>query len=527
MRLTPALTILEAVRLAADAEIADLRRLVAHNLNILGIELVLRILLTYLPESIEPPLYTGFLQDLISGGLSPLDEDPTSSATSDLSDIQARHRVRKLHLLPLSVQPSSDGGINDIFTVFLLDRARRIDLETGSLPLLQQLIEPFLGHSDHLRTWAVSRLLPLLRLDYEYHPHDAPTYSLNAFEALHGTAAVNALLSEAVRQQDDQHDMDIGRDLRGLVGPWMYGHIRKRRKLDNHGGSMAVYSARPVVQVSDVEESSTATGWTYVNEWLLDLSLRNFAQAVKAIEQWEGPGDVDYGGWDDGVRNVNATEDIDDVLSYAQAGIAVIYSSSHTSSEILEGSHEILGRIAGLVKNDIDQHLQDIQTEYSLRLLPCAYLQSLSAAHLLHNDLLRDANPITKPTNESFCLVSLSLKSARTFQTLGFQHSTKNNLMSALFSGVAEQRDLLRRTLHTVRDGHDNSTDDGAWSRFRERLLWLQNWGMDVANYEGSEVQHLGVFGRLAEVELETEFLRALLHEGRKFSPLNALPITQ
>ena len=61
---TKAHTILDAVRLTTDGEISALRQLAAQRPDALTLEILLRILLTYIPEGTDPGLYVDLIQDI-------------------------------------------------------------------------------------------------------------------------------------------------------------------------------------------------------------------------------------------------------------------------------------------------------------------------------------------------------------------------------------------------------------------------------------------------------------------------------
>ena len=514
--LSAAHIVLEAVRLASEADVEAFQDLVALHATILQLKLVLRILLTYLPESTDPSLYTGFLYDFAAGNLHNSNRDHRLSATiGELSPTEAQCRVRKLRLLPLSTLPGSGSATFDPLTVFLLDRAHRIDLETGTLPLLQKLLEPFLGHSKYIREWALSILLPLLRLDYEYYPGRAPAYSLETFEALQGSAAVSALLSESLRPNDEHRSADIGRDLRGLVAPWIYGYNEnKRRRL---GRKEPSDQATVHILTQGNEGISSRSGWVLVNEWLLELSFRDFSLAVDAVEQWDGPQDVDYGGWEDDVQQTDAIETQENVRLYAQAALSTIYSTRNVSKHTLEGSKTILRRVTQLLNLPYLPMLgTTTATSSKSKHTTVSFLASILPAHLSHGNLLDETNPVTNPCEKAIELASLSIHSAQILQSLGCAQAIKDCLMMALFGTQADQFELLRRIVHSLQDGKSESNDDGGWRQFRHEIMWLRDWGLSInISSKDSQSDSLGVLAKVDRVEVEVQILRALLIEGR------------
>ena len=515
MVLSAAHVVLEAVKLASEADVEVFQDLVAQHPTILQLELVLRIFLTYLPESKDPSVYTGFLSDFTAGKLHNCSRDHhLSAAIGELSTTEAQCRVRKLHLQPLSTSPGCESAIVDPLTVFLLNRAHRIDSETGILPLSQKLLEPFIGHSRDIREWMLSTLLPLLRLNYEYYPGQAPAYSLETFEALRGSAAVTALLSESLRLSDLDRRTNIGRDLRSLVAPWVYGYNENQRK---RLGRKETSNQAPVHLVTqDNEDNFSRSGWFLVNEWLLDLSIRDFPSAVDVIEQWDGPQDVDYGGWDDDALQIDAAESQENVRLYAQAVISTIYLTVDASKHTLEGSKTVLRRITQIL-NLPHLSMSGTTTVISskVRQIPVSFLASITLAHLSRGNLLKEMNPLSNPCGEAIELACLSVNSVQRLQALGCAQATKDCLMLALFGTQADQSELLRRIIHSLQEGKSENSEEGGWRQFRYDILWLMDWGLPRnVSLEDSRSESLGVLNKIDRLEVEIQILRALLTEG-------------
>lgn len=505
--------VLEAVRLASNADTSKLSQLTAQQSQTLKLELILRIILTFLPESTDPTHYTDLLHDL-SAGISSDNTDaalqiPTLSE-QDLSEDDAVNRVQKLHLLPLADPKSSFNESTDLFTIFLIHRAHRIDSETGSLPLVAQLLGPFVDHSEYLRTWMVSTLCPLLRLDYEYYPHRAPAYSLEDFERLDGSPAIYSLLSEAAQNRGGDEQPEIGRDLRGLVGPWMHGEDgRKRRRLNNWQRRRSSVAASLYGASNGSSESDTAdqasSGWAYLNEWLLDLATRDFPRAVDAIAQWDGPGDIDYSDWGEGIppKEVEAVQS--SIRRYAQAGLATVYATSSSITETFEGSRNVLVRIAQLVDLPCPPPLE-IRDPAMNANISRDYGGTLSPAHLLHNSLLGAHNPLTRPCQSSLSLAYLLLASA--YLLVGFGHSKtcKNVAELSIAGSESDQTAELRKVLYKLQA---RTRDEKTWDEIRLQILWLRDWSWKP-NCQNSESLR-GVFCKIRIGDLETEILKALL----------------
>ncbi|KAI4268902.1 MAG: hypothetical protein LQ337_007580 [Flavoplaca oasis] len=501
--------ILEAVRFATSADVGSLHQLIARETDVLQLELVLRILLTYLPESTETHNYIDLLQQLAVGQLHQPSQpaSPFVQRSYNLSDQDAQHQVRQLHLLPLAEEQDLYAGCTDPISLFLIHRARKIDLETGSIPEVQQLLEPFLDRDPYLRTWMISNILPLRRLDYDYYPHIDDTYTLEAFEKLEGRPAIESLLSRSARAGNDETNQSV-RDLRGVVGPWAYGEKgRKRRKTHHDRRRSSLTTPWASERSAKSEKESDRSTWSDVNEWIVELALRDFAAAADIVEQWDGPNDVDYDGFSD---DEELDHDIHGVLvqRYAQAGFATIHVASGTSASTFERAIGVLKRIARLL------HLQEPPDFEKLRrsntsTLSKDYLDKLSEIHLLHNALLRPDNPLTFPEDLSLGFASHVLRSCSLLQKLGHPKVYRATAKLAAFGRREEHLEELHKTLQKV---PVRTRDNSSWAEVREHILWLRDWRYENFNSDVSgEEPLLGVFCRIPRVDVEVEILKALL----------------
>ncbi|KAL8788326.1 MAG: hypothetical protein Q9213_001723 [Squamulea squamosa] len=501
--------VLEAVQLAISAEVGPFQQLIARETEVLHLELVLRILLTYLPESTEPHLYINLIQHLATG----IDHQPQQSSSgpaepsNELSDEDTRHQICQLHLLSVAEEQDLQAGCTDLISLFLVHRARRIDVETGSIPEVQQLLEPFLDRDPYLRTWMISNVLPLRRLEYEYYPQIDDPYTIEAFEKLEGRPAINSLLSRSARTASDQ-PAQSARDLRGIVGPWLYGErSRKRRKTHHDGRRSSLATPTTVERKAEPNEGNHLSGWSDVNDWIVELALRDFEAAADTVEQWDGPHDVDYDGFGD-------DEELDDDIHgiraqlYAQAGLATIYVASGTSISTFERSYSILKKVAHrLGLHEPPAFEEDHQP--SLSVLSKDYLDNLSEIHLLHNAFLRPENPLTLPDNPSLAFAYLVLRSCILLQRLGHPRAYKAIAGLAAFGRREDHMEELRRTLQKI---PIRTRDNGSWAEVRQQVLWLRDWRYEASTSGGSnEEALLGVFRKIGRVDAEIELLKALL----------------
>ena len=496
-----AFTILEAIRLTSDGDIPALQQLLLTG--ILEPQLVLRVLLTYLPEGTDPDNYTGLLRNLPSGP-SHQPPDYPNNPKLDISDDEACRRVRKLRLTPLA-SPHHPLEPTDDLTVFLIHQAYKIEADTGSLTDVVQLVEPFVDHSDVLRTWMISTLLPPLRYNYEYYPQSRTSIQLDHLERMGERGAINMLLSQAATRNTAEDKVEVGRDIKGLVGPWMYGEpSRKRRKLAHDHGRADPVSANSPSDALDLPEECVDSAWSYVNEWILDLAIRDFTRAVEVFVQWNGPTDVDFGDWGEQLEPL--TPD-DSTREYAQAGLAVIYATEHASMETIIGSHSLLLKVARIMNLDEPPDLKRSDEPSPSGILAHMF-NSSSPTQFLHSLLLRPDNTLTVADDRSITLCNLILCSVYKLLNLGNVKSIRDTASLCLFGSEHEQMIELRRTLYRLKS---ERLDDKLWSSIRKQLLWLQDWEKRPGS---GTAEPRGVFSKIPRIDLETEMLRGMLDGG-------------
>ncbi|KAJ9637216.1 hypothetical protein H2199_007502 [Coniosporium tulheliwenetii] len=486
-----------AVHYASESNIDALYALTPARLDALPPELILRILLTYLPETLEPSTYISYVREVATRLY--LEQRDTlavdTTPVDDISDGQARKRVQRLHLLPLA-HPSVPPDISrDILTAFLIHRAYRIDAQTGLLNLV----------------------LPLLRLGYEYYPDNDSAPSLEAFINWRGARSVEVLLSKCQEKHDASSETgNVARDLRGLVGPWMYGHNeRKRRKL-NTGPARASYGvasqeARRMSMSRNDEELELEHEWEHVFAWLAHQARQRFDLVAEAIEDWGGPHDVDLGGYADEDQYLDEEEQRKLRLRYAQSAYTSVYAAETDEPKTLENAHAILVRLADLMDFEPPP---DLAT--SVELLPrldshASGLFDTSAAVLQPDMLLQPNHPLTTPKLETFSLLQMFVYSSYQLSGLGHHVSVVKTAKIRFQDDEDEQLGVVQKILHSLLN--KSITDDEQWKSIRNKLFWLWSWGMAA---EDEPAQYgAGIFGKVDRFVLEKEVLKTLLYAGR------------
>ncbi|KNG48406.1 secretory pathway sec39 [Stemphylium lycopersici] len=487
-KLSGAHCVLLAVQYATQSNIAALQALTALRDGDLPLELSLSILLHYLPEECDPPAYHAYLHHLATGSRHP-GESPAEwvdvASVEQLSNARAKKKRLALEL-PSVAHPlyAADTDI-DLFTQFLIHRAHRIDAQTGLLDLVPQLVVPFLGHSEYLRTWFISTALPLLRLSYEYYPqHAAPT--LDQFAALTGQRAMDMQLSGAC-SASKQGTHNVARDLKGIVAPWLCGaNDRKRRHM-----------------ATETDE------WDCLFQWLLHASKDHLAMVAAAISDWDGPEDMDLGGYEEGRDYIDDHQQRHLEIQYARTALACLYAVDHTDVGSLQTAHALLGRICTLLNYDPPPDLSIAVDKLPSYNLKDPLLRDSTTALLREEELLHPENTLTQPAAGPTRVLELLIFSSCLLSTLHHPVSIRALAHMSLRDDYSEQMSLLQKILHTLNT--DSKKDSEQWVSIRSKLIWLWNWGTD-SHDEDRKAQ--GIFGMLDSKTMETEILKALLESN-------------
>ncbi|OJK02850.1 hypothetical protein ASPACDRAFT_113258 [Aspergillus aculeatus ATCC 16872] len=504
-RLSGAHAILLAIHFCVTGDVSRLSQLQAQYPRWLPTERLLRIILTFLPESCPPKTYTSVVEALVDGehAISTAAELDTS-AVQNLTETIARKRVRKVRLLPLRHPDDEDtDDSTDLLTQFLIHRAHRIDSETALQPLILDLLVPFYPRSPILRTWLISSLLPLLRLNYEYYPSQDETFSLDILESMDNSIAINVLLSMT---GNTKTSMDLVQNLRGLVGAWMYGSNRtKRRKLNE----VAQQNTLSLPQDDVRPKTNAGVGWQQVNEWLLARSLVDHESAVNAFTNWDGPEDVDLGGYAEEDPHLPRGELKDLRMRYGQTGLAVVYANADVSAAALDGSTKVLARIASFL--DLEQHLslRDDDAELPSVVFDSDQISSTSRVSLMQNALLTTSNPLTRPSAASISFLSAICVSLQVLSELGHPMPCRTAANLCLHSNVdtqlLEMRGVVQSMIRQSKPGRD-------WGKVRRQLLWLRGWVADHTSRQNNiGPAYHGIFWRVEREVVEVEVLKALL----------------
>lgn len=499
--LSPGKVLLLAAHYATHGDIESLARLASRRAKVLHKELLLRILLTYLPETVKPSTYAGFLLSLARDKLEGYAEgELDTTPVEDLPEDEAARQAKKLHLQQLVSAETPSDFHGDPVSSFLILRSYKMDSEAGLLSQVPSLLAPFLSQSPALRLWATSIVVPYVRRNVEYYADENPTYSLLEFQKLSDSAAVLYLLSRTGSREEDKGF--IGRDVRGMVGPWLHGRSRWASKPASDDQSAA----------NDVEVSHISTGWKQFLEWLVNQAATSWTVAVAVAEQWGGPKDTDLGEVDD----LKFTEAQQQYLlrSYARAILASAYLIPEATAEALSGAYQMVYKIRTMLGyNDIPPTLETAVSQLpSLSGSDMLTHIGMKTATYMRNDLLSDENPLTSPTEGAMALLTALLMSASICTSLGVPCCVRK---AGDFTFLQDQREQKGEITKLIRSASAQVHGDGDryWSQVRDKLLWLNTWGVEGDQSTNTETR--GMLGAVPKEFVETEILKALLSSSR------------
>lgn len=492
-----------ATELCSKSEFQGFQDLQHLRPDVLGAELCCRILLTFAPANEPPDQYVPLLKQLRGVDVGDvLGQAIDSSGVEKLAEADARRRIRQMRLKQLRPLDAHDPGADDVITRFVIQQAHRVDAETGDLPFILRLAETFIDESEYLRRWLISNLLPLVRLEYEYYSEAGPALSLAEFHDLKGYDGLDVLLQKTRTEEGRQY---IVRDLRGIIGPWMYGaRSSKRRKLNPS-------FRRASIVAQDTHPTLEDSGWQDVNEWILTTSLNDQDLTARAISEWDGPNDVDLGGYEDPLQPL--PEDPTLSIRYGQAILATLYATEDTSVDRLRNSMQIVERVAKITGVDVDlprpSNFNNLLSECSAQPESIA---AISRSALMFENLLEPNNALTLPSPGSLEFIGAILTSIQILKDDLFykQHlSCRNVLNLCLFVTEEQQRQELHKTLQNFAGISSVETD---WRTTREKVVWLSRWRSTMSTRPLSEHESCrALYWRVSREDIETEFFNALL----------------
>ena len=471
--LTDAHVVLCAVQAASEGDLDTLLKIVRWRPDVLSNTLTYRLLLSFYPtETTEPSAFSTFLQSLAdpSNSVASHGSPNLDPSIAGLSRNEAIRRCRAISLRSIPQHTSVHG--QSALADFIVEWAKRLEQLNGAAQPSVEFVEQFVEQDTDLRLWYETYLLPVYRLQYEFYPEVQDVIALENIERISGLGAIRTLLQYAERQHNPT---SLARDLEQVVSPWVRGAGRAKRRKVGH-------SSEP-----DVEDE---VSWESVYDWLMSSSMTDFSVSAKAYVEWNGPG-----------KSPSSTDE--DAVRYAQAGLAMIYACSETSTDAQSICIQVLRKAVTLV-NLKPPDLSEPEPEVSL---PASISSGLDETDLLPNSLRRRTNGLTNVNKSSVQLMIGLLATAKVLRGFGLPWTVRDMARACIFGSERRHKDELRRLLQHISYQTRKEID---WQSIRQQILWLQSWSHREANHERP-----AFLSRLSLAYVDTQILDAYLKAGQ------------
>ncbi|KAG5930675.1 hypothetical protein E4U42_000015 [Claviceps africana] len=506
---SPAKVLLLAVHLATHADIDGIANLNQLDAATLHQEILLRILLTYLPEATRPALYVGLLKQLsLSNGhvqdTNPHAPDLDWSPVVALTEAEATKKAKRLHLRSLKCSSIHSSLQGDALSSFLALRTRSMDAETGMPLQLLDLLLPFVHRSSYLYTWTTTVVVPHVRKQQEIHSRSTSTTTLLRFETLPDAEASSYLLS--LPDPSLQRQLDVDGHFRAILAPWLYNPDRWEEE----------EAAAAAADDDDATASSgvICQGWQEARGWLVSQAASSWPVALHVLEKWGGIDDVHF--------SHGLAMELPDRFrdhfrdTYAATTLACVYSIQDSSLECLSRLYDLVAKLRCHLAHD--QEYEPLE-ELLVR-LPDLSMPNLSTlwedrtASLARGNILAPNNPLTSPTDESTRLLLALILSAYIMTLHGHPLSVRRVGDVTFLRDARDQKAAFTQLLWTI-EKQASTRDDEYVIRARKRLLWLRGWRDDAAAARGPGTFENGTFCAIERTAMDMDFLKLMLSTGR------------
>ena len=425
--LSDAAVLLLAANLASVPQLASLQALITAYPDLLHFSVVLRLLLTILPETISPEDYLPLVYSLYRNDTATLPFDPSripSAFIDQVSNLSQAALRRRLSLFELSDIPTpriKPEDYQNTLIQWFFDRARKVEEATGMIDLARRLVlpdpksfeqsPPFPPAAVTLWGKGIVQVLETFIFDNE----GEDELQLLSFENLDPDSGVRFLLYRSTAET-------ISRNVRHLIAPF------------------AEY-----IKVQQPEKEPWAALW----EWLLDRSSAGELEYVANLgSDW-------FGGPDDLLRQ------------FLQTSMTACYVCQHSSPSIRTNLHRIHVDISRL-----SQHLNVPSTGQQI------------ALHHPETDLLaselRHTSPLTTLTSESLQFLDNIIMSADIIAQASIKPELCLREIVLIHEGTEQtQFQLLDQLLRT--DQAWTKRTEEQWRKIRQSTHTLQSQSQVLA----------------------------------------------
>jgi len=241
----------------------------------------------------------------------------------------------------------------------------------------------------------------------------------------------------------------------------------------------------------------------------------NFPMITHLIEEWDGPSDVDFGGYEAGQLRPYLDDDIlrKLELQYAQAALASCYAAKDHGEENIKGAHGVLARLAELLDFIPPPDLAtSVESLPKIERQAAALDQSQTLQDLAPDQLLRPEHPLSTPRMETYMLLQMHVYSAYQLLGLGYDSSLLELAKMQFYGTADDQMAVLQQVLRGLT--RLGKKDEADWTACRGKLLWLWNWGIDSDDLNAKNGP--GVLGKIDKEDFESEMLKTFTETGCK-----------
>jgi hypothetical protein len=504
--------LLLAVHYAYECDFNSLRTLSSSRQHVLPPELLLRCILTFVPDTCPPEQYISLIDDISHDKLTNLDDlgDVSLEVVENLSNAKASKRVKDVHLLPLPHPSFPVEDYPETLVQFIIHRSHQIDENTGLLSLVSQLILPFVERYSSLKLWYISCVLPLLRVD-EHYPQAEKSHTLSEIEVASDAEGPLIWLQRHTTAKDTEDHAKLQSnllwDLKNLLGPWLYGaQERQKRRIARRRISTIDEDGKALKHPTDNSTFSHVASWNHTLEYLVQIASKDFRESSTIFEEWGGPVDIDLDGWVDQERIQPMTRKA--LLNrYCQTILAAIYRTEKRDNETISSAYRLVIRVSYLLELNLPPSLE-AQLE-DLGSLPAPSPSApLTKSSLDPDKLLDEHNILTVANEQSLLLARRVILTTKILTDFGHAMPISNVLTIRFFFDEEDQSSLLHQIIHFLSANPKISRSE--WPSIRRKLLWLWGWGGETSK----DGVGYGVFGKMKKTTLEKDILEGLVSSG-------------
>ncbi|KAK6514489.1 hypothetical protein TWF281_004689 [Arthrobotrys megalospora] len=459
--LSPSRALLLSLHFASNQDFKSLRNLVASYPTVFPAEVLLEVILRFVPESVGVEGYGGIVGDVVGGRvLIPATSDGEGKGVDegyvkDINELSARKTLEVLNFpdgsLKASKEEEGEGGEGGegILEKFVKERAFAIDREIGQIGVIKELVEYFVEGDEGVYGWYLGVVGVVEGLVFDTLPagEEKGVLGLEEFEKLEVRDGVFVILDRMVTESGE----NVGKGVEMVTAYIDYKN--KKQGKNKKGGRKG-------------------DGWKYMFEWISKHAVQRFGIVWKVVRDWnDGPDD-------DETRK-----------EYFKTIMAGCYSCIRTDEEAVQQMQDVVYRIAA----KLGVELIKVRGEEVEKLVE-GYLNTRGGIGV-HGEW--DAGELVTPTAPALRLLEQLIVSIRMFAMFPLMLTVKEVMRMRFVGSKEDQLGLLKRGLQVSA----RQRSESGYGDVRSACEFLR--------------VESRVFGRLSSEDVEVEVLRDMLGAGK------------